>query len=273
LPFVKPDNNDWVRTMSRVLVSGDVNSGKTTSVRTCHRPVHVISLPGEGGTNSIPREDGIVPYVWTEDADSRASSKVVIDQVRALTVEILTGKRGECRTIFVDGLHRLYDHFLNQVTGGAYLAGREFEALLYSRSHVQFVDYLKLVKDSSVSSAFFTVWSAKDPDKPELRSQSPQHVYPDLPGRLARRVMGEFSLVIASHSMPSVVANQPPRFYWQLKANNVVHGAMIKIAPEIAAHLPSEMEQDWQKLEKLLMEAGEKVKQGVKPVTKQVIKK
>jgi hypothetical protein len=43
---------------------------------------------------------------------------------------------------------------------------------------------------------------------------------------------------------------------------------MIKIDPRIAAFLPAEVDQDWQALENLLMEAGERVKQGVKPVVK-----
>lgn len=239
--------------MSRVLVSGAPGTGKTRSAVTCHRPLHIISLPGEGGTNSIPQEEGIFPYVWVDDADSRASSKAVIDEIKALTIEIVSGARGECVTVFIDGLHKAYEYFLDTVTGGDFFKGNDFEPLLYQRSHTKFLEYLKLVKESRVQYAFFTAWDAKDPDKPELKSKSPMHVYPDLPGKLSRRIMGEFSLVLSSHVVPALVRGQPARFYWQLKPNSEVHGAAIKIDPAIYSKLPDEIPQDWVKLEEMLM--------------------
>ena len=268
MSFIVPGLTDWERTMSRVLLSGGPNTGKTRSSITCKRPVHLISLPGEGGTNSIPREDGIFPYVWVEDANSRASSKAVLDEIRQLTVEILSGKRGECATIFVDGIHKAYEYFLDTVTGGDYFKGNEFEALLYQRSHTKFMEYIKLVRESSAPYVFFTAWDAKDPDKPELKSKSPMHVYPDLPGKLSRRILGEFSIVIASHATPSPIPGKPPRFFWQLKPSSEVHGASIKIDPAIAMYLPAEVEQDWQGLERLLMEAGAKAKRGARSADK-----
>jgi hypothetical protein len=269
--FIRPDADAWKRTMSRVLVSGGPNTGKTRSLITCKRPVYVISYPGEGGTNSIPQEEGIMPLMWVDDADSRASSRAVVDEVRASTIEMITSEN--CVTFFGDGIHKLYEYFLDTVTAGDYFRGNEFDTILYQRAHVKFMEYIKLVRESAVPYVFFTAWDARDPDKPELKSKSPMHVYPDLPGKMSRRIMGEFSIVIASHATPSAFVGKPPRFYWQLKANSEVHGAMIKIDPRIAEHLPAEVDQDWQALERLLMEAGEKVKQGVKAVLKPVVRK
>jgi hypothetical protein len=127
---------------------------------------------------------------------------------------------------------------------------------------------VKIWRQSMIPYVFFTVWDGKDPDKPELKSQSPMHVYPDLPGKLARRIMGEFSFVISTQSAPAIVAGQPARFWFQLKADNTIHGAMIKIAPEIAAFLPMKMDQDWILLEKTIMDAAAKVKAGAKPTVK-----
>lgn len=272
--FIRPGPDDWKRTASRILASGGPNTGKTTSLRTCKKPVHVVSLPGEAGANSIPDVDGVIPYVWVDDEDARSSSKYVIDQVEKTTKEIVVrAAQGQCVTAFGDGIHKFYEYYLDLVTGGDYFKGNEFEPKLYTRSHTLFINYLKIWRQSLIPYVFFTVWDGKDPDKPELKSQSPMHVYPDLPGKLARRSMGEFSFVISTQTAPALVTSQPPRFWFQLKADNTVHGAMIKIAPEIAAHLPATMEQDWQLLEQTIMDAAAKAQAGVKPAAKRVTTK
>ena len=258
MSFKKPDENDWQRALGRVLISGAPNSGKTYSSRTWPRPIHVVSLPGESGSTSIPREDGIQAYVWGDNSDSRTSSKAVLDEVQSLVIDIIAGKHGECKTIFLDGLHKLYGHVLNMVTSGDYFKANDFEALLYSRAHTRFLDLLRLVKDSAVPYAAFAVWEGKEADKPELKSRSPVHTWPDLPGRLSKLIVGEFSFVLASRVIPSLIPGKPSRYVWQLRPKGDIQGASMKLAPSIADQLPDEVDQNWIAFERLIMEAAKK---------------
>lgn len=248
---------DYRWAMSRLLIAGEPNTGKTGCSRTFTGPVHLLSYPGEGGINAIPKVESIKPYIWREDADARANSKAVLDEVRKLTIDIITGDHGPCHTFFGDGIHRFYEYFIDVAAGGKFFKGQMMKEdwLVTGQARTAFKEYLKLVKSSPIPVVVFTSWSGYEPDKQGDVFGQNKHVYPDLVGKMARDIMGEFSLILSSHSKPNLVKGKPPRFWWQIKADNEVHGASIKIDPEIWARLPTEVDQDWQKLEDLLLKA------------------
>jgi hypothetical protein len=261
---------DYRWALSRVLITGQPNSGKTESSRTFKGPTHFLAYPGEGGINSIPKVDWIKPYIWKEDADARANSKSVVDEIRKITIEIITGKHGPIHTFFGDGVHRFFEYFIDAAAGGKYFKGTMEKAdwLTAGGARAAFKEYLKMVKSSPVPVVVFTAWEAYEPDKQGDVYGTSKHVLPDFVGKMARDSMGEFSLVLSSHSRPNVVKGKPPRFWWQLKADNEIHGAAIKIDPAIWATLPDEIDQDWPKLEALLSQAAPEMKRLVKPITK-----
>jgi hypothetical protein len=249
-----PTEEDYRWALSRVLIAGEPNSGKTGCSRTFKRPVHHVSYPGEAGFNSIPKEEGIKPYIWKEDANARASSQAVIDEIWQLTVDITSGKHGPIHTFFADGVHRFYEYYVDAAAGGKYFKGdmKKADWLPTGQARAAFKEYLKMVKSSSVPVVVFTSWSGYEPDKQGDVFSENKHVYPDLIGKMARDVMGEFSLVVSSYRQLSLVKGKLPKFFWQIKPSADVHGAAIKIQPDILEDLPDELPQDWPLLEKLL---------------------
>lgn len=251
---------DYRWSISRVLLSGEPNSGKTGCSETFGNEgkiVHHLSYPGEGGFNSIPRVPWVKPYVWREDADARASSKAVLDEIRKVSVDIITGEYGPCHAFFGDGIHRFYEYFIDVASGGKFFKGQmqKEDWLVTGQARTAFKEYLKMMKSSPVPVVVFTSWSGYEPDKQGDVFSANKHVYPDLVGKMARDIMGEFSLILSTHSRPALIKGQPPKFWWQLKADTEVHGAAMKVDPMVWSELPMEIDQDWETLESLLLDA------------------
>jgi hypothetical protein len=239
----------WEKLISRVLISGPPNTFKTSSLRTWPKPVHVISYPGEKGYASIPQEDGVFGYVWEEGVDSRESPRSVVSRVKELTIEILSGQRGEVKTFVGDGLHKLYEKFLAAVTLGASARGEEFEPRVYGRVHKMFRDYLDMVNQSPVPFVVFTSWSAREKDDPDAKGQdATYHEFPDLPGQMSRWIMGEFSIVLHSEVVYSLDPKKDATGWWRVKPGSKVWGAQMKIPLEILRKIPERIPQDWEKL-------------------------
>jgi AAA domain-containing protein len=258
--FIQPDAEEWKRSARRVLVYGPPDSGKTHSLATWPRPVHIVSYPGEKGVSSIPQAEGIKAYVWQMTPEERADSNAVINAVRKLTVDILSGKYGEVKTFAGDGLHKLCDYFLDTATAGHYLKGEDFELKLYNRCYAAFKDYLTLVLSSNVPYVVFTAWTGKEGD--EYKGQKTEwyngRMYPDLPGKLAKQVTGEFTVRLMAKLEESLVPNRPPKATWVLRQDSQTGSVGIKLPPEHPqwGKLPQTIPQDWPTLEKLLL--GEK---------------
>lgn len=258
---------DYRWAMSRMLIAGAPNSGKTYCSQTFPGPVHLLSFPGEGGINSIPKGPHIRPYIWREDANARASSKAVVDEIRSLTIEIITKENGPIHTFFGDGVHRYYEYYIDMISGGRYFKGQmeKEDWLATAQARTAFKEYLKMVKQSSVPVVVFTSWDAYEPEKPG-DVFGPRSIYPDMVGKMARDIMGEFSLILSSQWKPNPITGKTPKFWWQLKPSEEVKGAAIKIDPEIWENLPEKVDQDWQALERLLLRG--KPKTSAKVITK-----
>lgn len=244
-------------TARRVLIVGSPNSWKTTALLDWPKPLHILSYPGEKGHETIPRGvEGISSYVWEADAAEKTSSTAVVTEVMRLGLEIIGGKYGPCQTFAGDGLQKLYSQILNSVTGGAYFQGEEFEPRLYARSHEQFRFCLDRIMSSTVPFAVFTCWDGKEPDNPDLKSMSPTHVYPNLPGKMAKDIMGEFAVVVyAEVKHPSVAGQGKSEGTWQLLPHGKVWGAAIKAPKAVVERLPVKIPQSFERLEQVLQAA------------------
>ncbi len=251
MPFKPLDKDAWVKSLSRTLVSGPPNVRKTTSLLTWPRPIHILVYPNEGGASSIPADlDDVFAWTFEEDDIEKSNPGMVVKAVETMTMEILTGKHGKVATFAGDGIHKFYDFYKeneynqlvasNPTTPEDKLIGRA-----YGNAHNQFLHYVGLVKRSSVENVVFTIWDGKEKDNEDDKSQkAPTHIYPDLPGQLAKRIMGEFSVVLYASLSPD--GHGSPK--WQIQPTGKVWGAAVKVPPEIAKNLPKEFEQDWSKL-------------------------
>jgi hypothetical protein len=216
------------------------------------RPIHILSYPGEKGTNAIPYGEGVTSYLPDDlDPSKDHAWGDVINQIKKTTFEVLCGKHGEIRTFAGDGLHKLYACFLAEATSGASWRGDQFEAKAYSRAHTMFGAYLDTVLRSPVDYVVFTCWDGVEKDNSlDKTKDAPQHKMPELPGKMAKLIMGEFSVVLYAKLEG---AGATAKALWQIQPQGDVHGAGVKCPLEIAKKLPLYCPQDWAVFEKLMI--------------------
>ena len=243
---------------SRVLICGGPNKRKTDSLHTWPRPLHIVSFPGEKGYNTIDTaQEGVHAYIWEFDDVTKASPHAIIDEVERLSWQILGGQKGPITTFAGAGLHKLYGCYYLRARldlDSSNIAEDVKDARAYGRSHDDFTLYLTRVNQSTVPHAVFTVWDGKEPDKEGVKG-SPAHIWPELPGKMAKRIMGEFNVVL--NAQIEGVLPGPTKAWWQLQPGGFVWGAGVKIPARFAAKLPQRVEQNWTVLKAALDAAQE----------------
>lgn len=251
---VKKGDEPWERRAKRVLLTGPPNAGKTTSLltiaRTLNKPIAYLSYPGEAGASSLDISalpEGSRCWVW-EDADlsEGADWAKVLREIKVLTAEIISKKHGTFAGFFGDGLHKLYGSFLAAQTAGASETGGDFEAKLYSGSHKGFFNYLTRVKQSDFDTVAFTVWDGREKDDPDAKDRDTQnHIFPELPGKAAKLIMGEFSVVLYA-TVQGVGGGA--KYQWQTRPMGKVWGCGIKGPVRITEKIDTFIPQDWGRL-------------------------
>ncbi len=273
MPF-KQLNIDDVRkrAQSRVLILGAPNTWKTSAVcGTWDKPIHVMSYPGEKGSASIPTSPDVHGYVWEDEDPSQIKLNDTIREIETLTWEILGGKHGEIETFFGDGLHKLatqywrrefnklMDRYSDQLASGKMDEDR-IKMMAYGNENYgsckEIIQYISRISHSKVNNVVFSTWEGREIDDPDSKNPNDRkntHIYADMPGKLARQVVGEFSIVLRSEvSLPGPDGKQ--RGTWTIKPKGKVWGVGVKGPIEVVSKLPAEVPQDWQALKKLLME-------------------
>lgn len=249
-------NESHVEVGRRVLVSGPPNSRKTSSLMTWPRPIHILSFPGEKGHSSIPLDEpGVSAYVWEDEDVTKYSPTAVVNEVESATWKILAGKSGEIVSFAGDGLHKLYGWYYGKaradLQASSNLPDDVIDARAYGLAHDNFTLYLTKVAHSTVPFVVFTVWEGKELDDSDAK-KGPSHIYPDLPGKMAKRIMGEFSVVVYSEVGLPPAPDKPAPATWQLLPSGKVWGAGVKIPAKLAQKLPAKIAQDFPTLQKVL---------------------
>ena len=259
MAFKPLDPEGWKKALRRVLLVGPPNSRKTSGLATWPGQKGYLVYPGETGHGSIDvtRED-TKAFVWEEEIQKSLGPAALIKEIETATWDIIGGKFGHFDVFNGDGIHKLYAAYINDASGGAFAKGEDFDPKCYANAHEQFAFYLHKIMASPIAYVNFTCWDGREADDP-TQSKGTSHVYPDLPGKMAKRIMGMFSVVLYCEVGPPQAAPAPGKpapaqvATWQLAPGGKVWGAGVKVPPHIAKLLPQKVAQDWQKLEPLLL--------------------
>lgn len=235
------------RQATRTLIFGPPGSFKTTSiVATSVYPLHIMSFPGELGWATIPDNvNGLTSMVWEEPPGDPVTADSMRRDVEDAVFQTIAGKNGPCQTLALEGIHQLYSVYLNSVTGGSYGRGEDFEAQRYGRSHQMFMSFLRRVLSSPVPYITVSCWSAPEADTPGSKST---HQWPDVPGRLAKMLLGMFSVCVFAKVTPPLLPGGAAKGEWIIKTDQEVGGSGVKIDPRLAAKLPARMPQNFKQL-------------------------
>lgn len=228
-----------------VLLTGPPNSGKTTSLISfvdAHPKYRMayIAYPGEQGASSLPQHERITQWAWTmESGGGPGVWGKVKTEVFTLTNEIIAGKHGEFQLFAGDGIHKLYATMLAAETNGASMGDGEFDPRVYGLVSRKFLNYLHAIQDAkSVVLPVFTVWDGREKDDPDAKDKETQkHIFPDLPGMMAKAIMGEFGVVLYATRMGE-------KYMWQTRPSGKVWGCGVKL-PQAGSLLNLYEPQDW----------------------------
>lgn len=249
MPFQR--HNSDIKPRTRIHITGHTGTRKTSSLLTFPRPIHIINLPGEKGYATLPLDaPDVTTDIWQDDTpNKRRPSAQVLQEVHAVTVKAMATPG--LKTLAIEGLHKLPHVMTDAVTAGAYFAGEDFEPRLYALAHRQFAEYLDMVCRSSVPVVVMTSWAAPEADKPGLRGGS-THLWPDLLGKLAKQILGEFDITAAAVLRPGKPGEPELTGYWQLRPEGEVWGCGLKVNPERAKAIPTYIPQTYAALQAAL---------------------
>lgn len=279
MAFKRLTSSDKLPPARRALISGAPNTLKTTAMLSWPKPIHIVSYPGEKGFETIPTGiDGIYPYVWEIDDIASVSPGSVVREVETLTMEILSGKYGEVKTFAGDGIHKLYGwhwsanlaELVNSASQRRDWDGddEKLRGPAYGITHGgadggTFGKYITKTLSTSTPYIVMSLWEGATKDNPDDTSKrASTHIFPDLPGQAAKRIVGEFGVVVYSTvSLPDPQGKVTGS--WQLRPEGKVWGVGAKVPPEIGRTLPVRVPQDFTVLEQLLSGASlEEVKKN-----------
>lgn len=244
MPFVEHTKKMTEDRRSRVLQCGPPNSRKTSNFLTWPKPILFINAPGEKGQDTIPTDDPeIKSFSWELDKANFSSSQAAGDLDKLIT-DILVGRYGSPQTVHFEGLHKVSELFVDVASDGAFSAGDDFEPRLYGRARNMLLDLITRLSLSAVPHVGFSVWDDYEKDRQKKSTEDAsnyaktvgEHVYPALFGKMAKRIMGEFSVVCYNTQRRN--AKGEVEWVWRIRPGGEVWGAGIKLPPAVAAKLP-----------------------------------
>lgn len=246
LQLIEVDLDGWKSTFRRLLINGPPLSGKTSSLATFPAPRHIIIAPGELGHSSIRDGDGQRVYYWQFDVEQPIVKYMLMWQhVKRLTQEIITGKHGPCETLAIDGLHKLY-----YVIMKAYGYTSDTDPRAYTKFHEEFTNYVAPLLASKIP---YVVATCYDGNEASEAGSKVTQVFPDLPGKMAKQVMGMFPVVFHSERQGD---GTHEKFVWRLRASGKVQGCGVHLPKEVTKIFPAEADQDWAKIESIVERAA-----------------
>jgi hypothetical protein len=260
MSLLQLDREAWRRAFSRVLWNGPPLSGKTTGTLTLPRPCHLVVAPGEHGYSSVEPTDDYHIYAWDYDLQDpkSAAPRDMLKELRDTVTDVLTGKHGEVRSLVLDGLHKLYDLVMRVEGWTSAMVDDKEAGRQYTKYHDTFGTFLSRILGSAVPLVGATCYDGLEPVEPGSKQMQ---IFPLLPGRMAKDIMGMFPVVFHTERQTG------GRFVWTLKPQGKMQAAGLHIPTRYAAAIPEQIEVrvdgkgvvtgGWQELEKILVRVGE----------------
>lgn len=254
-PFIRLDRKGAETRRRRMLIYGPPNVWKTTVAMTGPKPLGILSMPGEKGYDTIPSDNPeILPFIWTTEEGKRPDSSLIVKQVEDTSMDLIVGKHGPIKTFVGDGIHKFLEFIMDDVTDGAWFTGEEFQRKLYAVAYRKFESYLNRVSSSQIPVVIFTCWDGEDADRSarpgEKEMDIPRSTRPDLIGQMAKRILGEFTVVF-HQSLRSPKPGEPKRAMWQTRPLGSIAGASIKGPQALVSKIPDYINADYPSFEAL----------------------
>ena len=236
------DLDSWKSTFRRVLLNGPPLSGKTTALKTFPAKRHLLIAPGELGHSSIQEDDDTKIYYWEFDPNAtKVAYSRVWAHIQVITTNILKGMYGDITTFGIDGLHKLY-----YVIMKSHGFTPDSDPRDYVRYHETFTNYMNSILQSPTP---FVVATSYDGVEALEAGSKISQIFPDLPGKMAKQVMGMFPCVFHTERSGD---DGKEKYIWRLRANGKIQGVGMHLPQDIKAKFPAEIEPDWQKVEACL---------------------
>lgn len=253
VPF---DNEIWKKSLRRVLIFGEPLSGKSTSLLTFPAPRKIVVAPGELGFSSLQEDEE--NQIWVFEPQPGTSPDVQLAWFKKTIDDIHLGKHGEFQTLAIDGIHYLAELIL---TNHGYPDGPLFSDNSYGKgsnlARRDFNNFVIPLIAGPLPYVVATCYSDKELIDP-LTSKS-VGIWPDLPGKSAKRAPGMFPITLHAKRMGTA----REEFYWDLKLTEQVRGVGVHIPVKFRKDLPATVPADWRVLEPLLLGAAQPVEKKV----------
>lgn len=270
----------YLRFISRVLIVGPPWSWKTSSLATWldegdEGDVHAIVMPGERGTGALPAHPRF--HVYECEWGEKDTAESVVKEVSQLVVEVVAKPH---QALQLDGLHKLHttihDKFVAQGGGGD-----EARLRAYDQAHREFREILG--KAARARRFVGTVWDGWERDRPdEVATDNPkkvvkrynQHLWPGLPGQMAKMVVGEFGVVVRAVPGKQLALGSLGRYSpgtWITKETEEALGLGVRVPAHLGAAIPPRVRADWRRLERFLTELLQTGKADSKLVVEGVV--
>lgn len=239
------DLDAWRTTFRRLLLNGPPLTGKTTSLLTFPAKRHLVIAPGEMGHSSVREDENTKVYYWEFDpAASNVQYGRVWAQLQKLVLAILSGNFGEVNTFGMDGLHKVY-YLIMKANGFT----SNTDPKEYVKYHEAFTNFLGPILGSSIP---YVVATSYDGQEAVEVGSKVTAIFPDLPGKMAKQVMGMFPVVFHTERRGD---GAQEKYIWQLRSTGKVQGVGMHLPQEIKKLFPAELDQDWRKVEEILAKA------------------
>jgi hypothetical protein len=257
MPMVKRGTGDIAK--FRLLISGFSKSGKTYSINSFQeegKSLVVLMCPGESGVLTLPKDsDTFTSYYYElEEGIDTNSVDWSCDAIKTFDEAYEEVRRNKPDKLFIDGIHNLYAHDFNIISGGEYLAGIDMNinpqtgrndpyrsARLYNQAHIKFGNRLAALYALSIPFVGVTVaesWQAARTDTERPGGiDATRYLWPDLPGEMATRVVQRFDARISARlekrcihgrERCSYMKSDTLHFVWQFYPRNDVMGVGIR---------------------------------------------
>jgi hypothetical protein len=253
IKFVQSEEEQWKKDFRRVLINGGPHKGKTTSMLTFPAPRDIIIVPGELGHSSIVEDGDTSKYWWEINTQiTRDKAKHLISQLKSTILEILKKPDIENGTIGLDGIHVLVQLIYKSYgfPDDEAMFGKESYGKGHGYVRNDFMDIIRSVSLSKVGHFVASSYDGNEAISPDGKKTA---IFPDLPGQLAKGVMGLFPAVFHAETEGE---GQDKRYYWRLQALGEIQGAGIHLPKSVRDAFPQRCKADWKEIEGFMDKAA-----------------